>query len=109
MWSGAESEIQFDLALTEVHQLLKPRRENREKLKPVRGLLRGFRLRKNPLFSFLFSTNIMKVLVTRLLPEHTQKRLQNEPLLDLVQWKEDRAIPRETLLSLVKGRRKEWR
>lgn len=46
----------------------------------------------------------MKVLVTRLLPEHTQKRLQDEPSLDLVQWKEDRAIPRETLLTLVKGK-----
>ncbi|KAI8343205.1 D-isomer specific 2-hydroxyacid dehydrogenase [Chlamydoabsidia padenii] len=45
----------------------------------------------------------MKVLVTRQLPENTQKRLEQLQHIELIQWKEDGAIPHDTLLSLVKG------
>ncbi|KAI8073190.1 D-isomer specific 2-hydroxyacid dehydrogenase [Gongronella butleri] len=44
----------------------------------------------------------MKVLVTRLLPPETQARLEQQEF-ELVQWKKDEAIPRATLLELVKG------
>ncbi|KAI8100164.1 D-isomer specific 2-hydroxyacid dehydrogenase [Halteromyces radiatus] len=44
----------------------------------------------------------MKVLVTRELPKHTQNRLEKQDL-ELIQWKKDCTIPRDTLLNWVKG------
>ncbi|KAF9415685.1 hypothetical protein BGZ94_010432 [Podila epigama] len=50
------------------------------------------------------STAMKKLVVTRILPEASQKRLsEGFKGVDIQQWREDRAIPRSTLLELVKG------
>ncbi|KAI9317577.1 D-isomer specific 2-hydroxyacid dehydrogenase [Dichotomocladium elegans] len=43
-----------------------------------------------------------KVVVTRILPQHSQARLLAQDF-DLIQWQEDRLMPREELLKEVRG------
>ncbi|KAL0078799.1 D-isomer specific 2-hydroxyacid dehydrogenase [Phycomyces blakesleeanus] len=43
-----------------------------------------------------------KVLVTRILPPHAQARLESQSF-ELIQWKQDSAMPRKELLGQIKG------
>ncbi|RUS19161.1 glyoxylate reductase [Endogone sp. FLAS-F59071] len=44
-----------------------------------------------------------RVVVTRILPPLSQAALEKLPNIELIQWEEDRVIPREILLSNIKG------
>ncbi|SAM08643.1 hypothetical protein [Absidia glauca] len=49
------------------------------------------------------ATSLAKVVATRRLLPISQKRLEQQTQWDLVQWQEDRTIPREKLLKDIKG------